>query len=145
MQRAERWTKPVIKWLDTCPTASSLFCILVTACSSQVSAQDLDIMHGTQLPVHTNRHISLIAVTPEVSLLTSHHNSRMLEMSCSSCILLTWMLQIPGGISTAPLCLSSRIKPLNLGRGLAQEQQISQQNLGLLTTLVTAGCFGSAA
>lgn len=113
MQRAERWTKPVIKWLDTCPTASSLFCTLVTACSSQVSARDLDIMHGTQLPVHTNR-------PPEVSLLTSHHNSRVLEMSCSSCILLTWMLQIPGGISTAPLCLSSRIKPLNLGRGLAE-------------------------
>lgn len=52
------------KWPDTFPSASSLFCILVTVCSSQVSALDLDIMHGTQLSVHTNTHMSLIAVMP---------------------------------------------------------------------------------
>lgn len=39
-------------------------CILVIVCSSQVSAPDLDIMHGTLLPVHTSTHISLIAVMP---------------------------------------------------------------------------------
>lgn len=46
------------KWLDTFPPASSLFGILVTVRSSHASALDLDIMHGTQLAIHTNIHIS---------------------------------------------------------------------------------------
>lgn len=54
----------MIKSLDTFPPASSLFGIFVSVCSSQVSAPDLDIMHGTLLSVYTNTRISLIAVMP---------------------------------------------------------------------------------
>lgn len=92
--------------------------------------------HAQDTVVHRHKHTHISHCCPGVSLLTSHHNSRMLEMSCSSCIILTWMLQTPGGISTAPLCLSSRIKLLNLGRGLAQEQQRTSAGFG------SSFCFG---
>ena len=54
----------MIKWLIAFLPASSLVGILVMVCSSQFSAPDLGIMHGGQLPVHTNAHISVIAVMP---------------------------------------------------------------------------------